>query len=324
MPLDGEGSVTYKPTSNLFTNSGGVVTGSTPLTSGGGNPTILIHDAGATNEQVRVENIDEVLLTNSGVSINDLRRSIRLQEWLEKNARGGGRYVEQIMSHFGERSPDARLQRPEFLGGGKNPVVISEVLSTVTASDPDTAEEIPQANMAGHGISFGRTNGFTRKFVEHGWILGIMSVMPRTGYQQGINRMFTRFDRFDYYWPEFAQIGEQEVLNKEVYINPLVADSTLHLDGTFGYQSRYAEYKYTPSTTHGQFKSSLLYWTLNRVFASQPSLNGSFVESDPSARIFAILPTPSQAGIDQAQLMVQVYNKVDALRPMPYFGTPTI
>lgn len=242
-----------------------------------------------------------------GIDVNSLRRSVRLQEWLEKNARGGARYVEQILSHFGVRSSDARLQRPEYLGGGKTPVVISEVLSTF---QDETGN--PQGTMAGHGISFGTTNGFRRGFEEHGFVIGIMSVLPKTAYQQGIHRMFSRFDKFDYYWPEFAQIGEQEIKNKEIYYAADVSEP----EGTFGYQSRYAEYKYGCSTVHGAFRGNLSFWHMGRIFASQPSLNDDFVKSDPTTRIFAV-----ETG---DHLYCQLYNRVDALRPMPYFGTPTI
>jgi hypothetical protein len=135
----------------------------------------------------------------TSVTINDLRRSIKLQEWLEKNARGGARYIEQIFSHFGVKSSDARLQRVEFLGGGKTPVVISEVLQTSATQAPEIAET-PLASMAGHGISVGSTHEFTKFFEEHGIVMGIMSVMPKTAYQQGTPRMFTKFDKFDYYF----------------------------------------------------------------------------------------------------------------------------
>lgn len=245
-----------------------------------------------------------------GVDINLLRRSIRLQEWLEKNARGGARYIEQILSHFGVKSSDARLQRPEYLGGGKTPVVVSEVLSTFQAD----AGVIPQGNMAGHGVSFGTTNGFKKSFEEHGYVIGVMSVIPRTAYQQGIPRHLTRFDKFDYFWPEFGNIGEQEVKNKELYYTGNTGEVP---DGTFGYQSRYAEYKYGCSSVHGEFRNSLDFWHMGRVFAAPPVLNASFIESDPTSRIFAVESAPDK-------LYCHLYNRVDALRPMPYFGTPMI
>lgn len=252
-------------------------------------------------------------LENLGTSttINELRRAVRLQEWLEKNARGGARYIEQILHHFGIVSSDARLQRPEYLGGGMQPCQISEVLSTYQSE----AEGIPQGNMAGHGISVGTTNGFSRKFEEHGFIIGMMSVMPKTQYADGIPKMFTRFDKFDYYWPEFANLGEQEVKNKELFYGPTATAGTA--EGTFGYQSRYSEYKYGINTIHGDMRDTLNFWHLGRLFTALPELNSNFVLCNPSTRIFAVTDS-------DYHLIVQQYHKVDALRPMPYFGTPTL
>lgn len=254
----------------------------------------------------RIENLSSIL---SQLTINNLRRSLRLQEWLEKNMRGGARYVEQIMSHFGVRSSDARLQRPEYLGGGKQQVNISEVLAT--AADPNQGI----GYMGGHAYSVGNSNRFEKRFEEHGFVIGITSMLPRTSYQQGIARMFNRRDKFDYYWPEFANIGEQEVLNREVFLDPAnVPGGNL----PFGYQERYAEYKYEPCTVHGDFRNSLAFWHMGRVFASLPNLNTQFVEADPTQRIFAV----TDPNVDK--VLMQVYNHVSAVRPMPYMGIPTI
>ena len=147
---------------------------------------------------MRLEN----LASDMNISINDLRESSRLQEWLEKNARGGSRYTEQVFAHFGVRSDDARLQRPEYLGGGRSHVMVSEVLNT-----SDTANA-PQGNMAGHGISLGKSNTFSQYFKEHGYVIGILSVRPTTAYSGGIPRMFcNKFDKFDFPFPEFAHLG---------------------------------------------------------------------------------------------------------------------
>jgi hypothetical protein len=147
-------------------------------------------------------------------SINDLRRAFRLQEWLERNARGGARYIEIITAHFGVRSSDARLQRPEFLGGSSTPITISEVLQTsANANEPS-----PQGNMAGHGVSVGSSNYVSYRAEEHGYIIGIMSVMPKTAYQQGVPKHWKKLDKFDYYWPSFANIGEQPIYNEEIYL----------------------------------------------------------------------------------------------------------
>jgi hypothetical protein len=241
-------------------------------------------------------------------TINDLRRAMRLQEWLEKNARGGTRYVENILTHFGVKSSDARLQRPEYITGIKSPVVISEVLNT-------TGEQsgLPQGNMAGHGI--GVTSGKYGKYFceEHGYIIGIMSVMPKTAYQQGIPRTFLKFDSLDYFWPTFANIGEQEVQKQELFAY------TANAQNTFGYVPRYAEYKYLPSRVAGEFRTTLDYWHLGRKFATEPSLNQQFIECDPAStkRIFAV-----EEGADS--LYCHVYNKIRAVRPMPKFGTPML
>jgi hypothetical protein len=241
-------------------------------------------------------------------TVNEYRRAIRLQEWLEKNARAGSRYIEQILSHFGVRSSDSRLQRPEFLGGGKSPVVISEVLQT-SSTDSTT----PQGNMSGHGIAVGNTHGFKRFFEEHGFVMGIMSVLPRTSYSQGIPRKFSKPDKFDYFWPSFAHLGEQAILNKELY-----CDTSSGNDDVFGYTPRYAEYKFAPNTFHGDFKTNMDYWHMGRLFSSRPHLNDSFIKSDPTHRVFAVTdPTVHK-------LYCQVFHNLKAIRPMPKFGTPTI
>lgn len=251
------------------------------------------------------------LSTATAASINDLRRAFRLQEWLELNARAGARYNETIKAHFGIDPGDARLQRPIFIGGYKTPLVISEVLQTSSTGQDTT----PQANMAGHGISVGGKNAFKYKCKEHGYVIGIMSIIPSPAYQQGIPRHLTKFDKFDYYWRSFANIGEQAVYNKEIY-----ADGTSEDENVWGYVPRYAEYKYAPSTVHGQFRSTLDFWHLGRKFSARPVLNNDFVTVQPGeySRIFAV----TEAGTEQ--FYCYVHNQVKARRPMPYFGTPTI
>ena len=253
----------------------------------------------------KIDNLDGI-----DISINELRTAARLQAWLERNALGGSRYIESILAHFGVKTPDYRLQRPEYLGGGKTPIVVSEVLNTSA-----TATE-PQGNMAGHGIGVGKSNSFKKYFTEHGYIIGIMSVLPRTAYQEGIPRTFKKFDNLDYYFPEFANLGEQSIRNDEVYYSPTSAEAVN--SGTWGYQSRYAEYKWQPDTVHGDFKSTMSYWHMGRIFGSLPALSNSFVEADPTHRVFAVTSTT----VDK--LYVQIYNQVKAIRPMPIFGTPGI
>jgi hypothetical protein len=248
-------------------------------------------------------------------TINDLRRAMRLQEWLEKNARGGTRYTESILSHFGVKSSDARLNRPEYITGIKAPIVISEVLNTTTsfaAGNPASATSNPAGTMAGHGI--GVTSGKYGKYFceEHGYIIGVMSVMPRTAYQQGIPKTYLKDDALDYYWPSFAHIGEQEVTNNEVYAY------TSTQNGVWGYVPRYAEYKFSQSRVAGEFRTSLNYWHMGRIFATQPALNQTFIQCDDTSfnRIFAV-----QTG---DKLYCHVFNKIAALRPMPKYGTPTL
>ena len=239
-------------------------------------------------------------------TINDLRRAFRLQEWLEKNARGGTRYIENILMHFGVRSSDKRLQRPEYITGLKTPVIISEVLNTSA-----TAEEA-QGTMAGHGLAVS-TGKYGNYFCEeHGYIIGIMSVMPKPAYQQGIPKTYLKSDPLDFFWPSFAHIGEQPVTNNELYAYTATAEDT------FGYVPRYAEYKYQPSRVAGEFRTSALdFWHLGRIFANQPALNQAFIECDPDQveRIFAV-----RDGEDN--LYCQIMHKIKAVRPMPKFGTP--
>jgi hypothetical protein len=238
-------------------------------------------------------------------TINDLRRAFRLQEWLEKNARGGTRYIENILMHFGVRSSDKRLQRPEYITGLKTPVIISEVLNTSSTLDE------PQGNMAGHGVAVS-TGKYGNYFCEeHGYIIGIMSVMPQPAYQQGIPKTYLKNDPLDFFWPSFAHIGEQPVQNNELFAYTATGADT------FGYVPRYAEYKYQPSRVAGDFRTVLDYWHLGRIFATQPALNQAFIECTPEQveRIFAV-----QDGEDN--LYCQIMHKIKAVRPMPKFGTP--
>lgn len=250
------------------------------------------------------------MLQMAASSINDLRRAMRLQEWLEKNARGGTRYIEAILSHFGVTSSDARLNRPEFLGGSSEPVVISEVLQT---APPTTTGTTPQGNMAGHGISVGAGKTIKYTCEEHGYIIGIMSVLPMTAYQQGVPRHFYKNDRFLYYWPSFANIGEQAIYSGELF-----HENSASAKDTFGYTPRYAEYRYNPSRVSGEFRSSLAFWHMGRVFASKPPLNNAFVTADPTKRIFAVTDPLVNS------LYAHVFHKIKARRPLPKFGTPTL
>jgi len=311
VPINGTGSATYNSVSNVLTSAGASANLNTFVTTGGsGQLNVNANNVPSGGTAGRIENIASINLANANLIANDLRTSFKIQEWLEKNARGGARYVEQILAHFGVRTPDYRLQRPEYLGGGKTPLQISEVLSTYQT----TAENIPQGNMAGHGVGLGESNTFSQFFPEHGWVIGIMSVLPNTAYQQGIPKKFTRPTKLDYAFPEFANLGEQQVLTRELYWTP--ATTAGEYTEVFGYQSRFSEYKYANSTTHGAFRSSLNFWHMNRIFASKPTLQTSFVQADPTFRVFAVT-TPT---VDH--LYVSCLNKVSAIRPLPYYGTP--
>lgn len=260
----------------------------------------------------------EADLTNAtAATINDLRTAFQVQKFKERSARAGNRYIESILAHFGVISPDARLQRPEYLGGGKSPITISEVLQTSGTTDPDATDPLynsPQGNMSGHGISVGNTHAFSKRFTEHGYIIGITSIKERTAYFQGLPRHLTRTNMYEYYWPEFANLGEQEVLNRELFLDP--EDSGTTNNGTFGYQSRYAEYRYVPSSVHGDFRTSLLHWHMGRKFDTTPELNMDFVTVDreTSDRTFAVQ--------DVNHCLVQLVNNVRAIRPIPRMAEP--
>ncbi|QGF19327.1 major capsid protein [Antarctic microvirus CAA_003_V_9] len=245
-------------------------------------------------------------LITQATTITDLRRAYKLQEFLEKDARGGTRYNELIQSHFGVKISDSRIQRPEYLGGTKAPMIISEVLQTSA-----TEVETPQGNMAGHGISVNGGQICNYRAEEHGFIIGIINVQPRTAYQQGIDRKWTRREKFDYYWPEFAQIGEQPILNQELYLRGGGEDVDV-----FGYVPRYSEYKYANNRVSSQFRSTLAYWHMGRIFDSAPNLNPGFIMADPTTRIFAV-----EIG---DVLYCHIYHQIKARRKMPYFGNPTM
>jgi len=270
------------------------------------------HMQDASNNDVITKNLLDPQVVDGANTINELRIAARLQEWKELAMRAGYRYIEQVRAFFGVRSSDSRLQRPEYLGGGKQAMVISEVLNT---SDTVNAA---QGEMSGHGLSVGQGHGFSRSFEEHGYVIGLVTVIPRTGYQQGLQRMWSRLTKEDFLFPQFSQLGEQAVLNKEVYFDYTSVSDDENED-TFGYQSRYAEYKHQPSRTAGEMHTSLSHWNLNRIFDSRPGLNNTFMEvnSDDQERIFAV-----QDGSDN--IYIQIYHKLKAMRKLPYFGVPKL
>lgn len=249
------------------------------------------------------------LSSATSVTINSLRQAFQLQRYYEKDARGGTRYIEKIKSHFGVTSPDARLQRPEYLGGHSDRININPVVQT---SSTDSTS--PQGNLSAFGVSGARYHGFSKSFVEHGYIIGLANVRADLTYQQGINKMWSRKTVLDFYWPSFAHLGEQAVLNKEIYAQGSAQD-----DEVFGYQERYGEYRYKPSMITGKFRStyaqSLDAWHFSQKFENLPTLSNQFIQDHPP--ISRCLAVPSEPHF----LMDAAFN-LKCVRPMPLFGTP--
>lgn len=240
-----------------------------------------------------------------------LREAFQIQRWLELNARAGVRYTEFLNAHFGIAPRDEVLQRPEYLGGTKSEIVVSEVLQTSATSDAS-----PQGNLAGHGL--GAMSDFICSYTakEFGYIIGIASWMPKPSYQQGVNRIFSRQTKYDFYFPEFAHLSEQAVTKGEIYAN----GDEEHDNSIFGYQSAYAEMRYMPSINCADMRDKYSYWHLGRIFSSDPSLNAGFLTTNPNYSggirkdIFAVQNEPG--------LIVNFANVVKAVRPLPVYGTP--
>jgi len=267
--------------------------------------------AGIAGSQPLPENIGLVadLSDATAATINELRQAFQIQRLLERDARGGTRYIELIKSHFGVTSPDARLQRPEYLGGGSTPVNIHPV-----TQQSATGAATPQGNLAAFGTAALTNHGFSKSFTEHCLIIGLVSVRADLTYQQGLNRMFSRSTRYDFYWPALSHLGEQSILNKEIFADASVTD-----DSTFGYQERYAEYRYKPSIITSLFRSnataSLDAWHLSQEFASVPALNASFIEDNPP--IDRIVAVPSEP-----DFIFDSHMSLKCVRPMPVYSVP--
>jgi hypothetical protein len=281
------------------------------VSTGGGNVAMPTF-AGGGAENLRFGSstgLQADLTSATAATINQLRQAFQIQKLLERDARGGTRYIEVIRSHFGVTSPDARVQRPEYLGGGSTAVNISPIAQT-SSTDATT----PQGNLAAMGTSTLSGHGFVKSFTEHCLIIGLVSVRADLTYQQGLNRMFSRSTRYDHYWPALAHIGEQAVLNKEIYAQGTSAD-----DDVFGYQERFAEYRYKPSLITGQFRSTyastLDSWHLSQEFASLPALNSAFIEEDPP--VDRVVATPAEP-----HFLFDSYFSMRCARPMPMYGVP--
>ena len=248
--------------------------------------------------------------SSSIFTINSLRTAFQMQKFYERLARGGSRYTEVLRSFFGVVSPDARLQRPEFLGSFTKMVNVNPIAQT---SATDTTS--PQGNLSAYGVTAAKFHGFTKSFVEHGYIFGFVCARADLTYQQGINKMWLRSTVYDFYWPTFAHLGEQAIELREIYAQGSEADTTV-----FGYQERYAEYRYKPSQITGKFRSSIAngsldMWHLSQFFKNAPTLNEEFIlENPPIKRIIAVQ--------DEPEFLLDVGFRYTTVRPMPMFGTP--
>ena len=248
----------------------------------------------------------------TAATINELRQAFQIQKLYERDARGGTRYTETIRSHFGATSPDARLQRPEFLGGGTSPININPVAQT--SGGIDVADDTPQGNLAAYGTLSMHGHGFTKSFTEHCLLIGLVSVRADLNYQQGLNRMWSRQTRFDHFWPALSHLGEQEVKNKEIMAQGLPDDEL-----TFGFQERFAEYRYKPSVITGQMRSSFAQsldtWHLAQDFENLPVLNSEFIEDDPPVkRVIAV--------VDEPDILFDAHFQLKCARPMPMYAVP--
>lgn len=249
------------------------------------------------------------LTAATAATINQLRQAFQVQRLYERDARGGTRYTEIILAHFGVQSDDARLQRPEYLGGGQSYFNIHPVVQ-----NSETTVDSPQGNLAAFGTASVKGHGFVKSFTEHCLIIGLVSLRADLTYQQGMRRMWTRQTRFDFYWPAFSHIGEQAVLSKEIYCDGTSGDDTV-----FGYQERSAEYRYFPSMITGEYRSSfpqsLDVWHLSQDFGSRPVLNSTFIEEDPP--LDRVIAVPSEPHV-----LFDGYFQLHCARPMPVYSVP--
>lgn len=310
MPLGTVAPVQFKP-GGLLTN----VVDANGNDVGGLEQNIIKNPAGAVEidtsprTAVNIDNsavLEVDLSSATAATINDLRLAWVIQAWQERNARSGSRYTEFITAHFGLPPQDMRLDRPEFLGGGSAPISFSEVLQT-SSTDATT----PQANLAGHGVGVGQSKYIDYTAREHGCIIGLISIRPKTGYFQGTRKIFRKFDRFDYLTPSFAEIGEQPVYNYEIYDDPSDGQN----NEVFGYMPIYTEYRHRNDVITGEFRTTQDFWTWARKFANRPLLNDQFIKCVPDDRIFAV-----QDGSDQ--FYVTVSNHMKVRHPLPYYGNP--
>lgn len=301
------------PSFNSASNSGlKIKTGSNATVSWSATPSQyneIISSISGSHNLTGTVNLENASTFNIAV----LREAMQIQRWMEMNARGGVRYTEFLKAHFGISPRDEVLQRPEYLGGTKSGVVISEVLQTSQTTSGESGS--PQGNLSGHGL--GALSDFICSYTakEFGYIVGIASYMPKPSYQQGVNRAFTRKTKYDFYFPEFAHLSEQAVKKGEIYATGNASDNDI-----FGYQSCYSELRYMPSINCSDMRDTFSYWHLGRIFSSAPSLNAGFLTTNPAYSggirkdIFAVQNEPG--------LIVNFGNVIKAVRPLPVYGTP--
>jgi len=287
--------------SPLTRNAAETIAGNNPMTWGA---------SGATSTGLVAD-----LSTATAATINQLRQSFQIQKLLERDARGGTRYTEIVRSHFGVISPDARLQRPEYLGGGTAAITLNPVAQT--SGTGVTGGTTPLGNLAAIGTVIAHGHGFSQSFTEHGYVIGLVNVRADLTYQQGVRKMWTRSTRYDFYFPAFAMLGEQAILNKEIYSDGSAVDNNV-----FGYQERWAEYRYSPSQVSGLFRSTsagtLDAWHLAQKFTSVPGLGQTFIEENPPlSRILAV-----GAAANGAQLIFDSFFDMKVARPMPLYSVP--
>lgn len=303
LPL-GDTAPVVSTNSIIQMHNGSDPAGNVQMTASGGGTNVLgVSGYGALTGNMRFSGsntgLEADLSGATAVDINDVRRAFAIQRMLEARARFGSRYTE-FLAYLGVNAADARLQRPEYLGGGRNTIQFSEVLQTAEGTNP-------VGTMKGHGVAAMRSNRYRRHFQEHGFVISLMSVLPRTVYMQALPRHWTRWTKDDYWQKELQHIGQQAVLNKEVY--------ALHAtpDGVFGYQDRYDEYRRAESGVSGEFRTTLNSWHMARDFSSAPALNGSFVQANPTNRVYASTTTD--------QIYAKCVNKIVARRLVAASGT---
>jgi hypothetical protein len=255
----------------------------------------------------------EVQLNTIAQDIITVRTAFKVQEFLELDARAGTRYKEVVYSHFDVNTKDGRLMEPEYIGGQKSQIKISEVLSTAQTLNSSNTVVNPVGEMSGHGISYDNGKTITTYCREHGYLMAIFSARPRTAYQQGVHKLWTRKERLDYPWPMLAHVGEQPVYGYELYTN---LSGVEKMDTVFGYIPRYSELKFINSRVSGLMQTTFDYWHLGRIFTSEPALNSDFIECDPDKRVFAVTTEPS--------LLVHMIFNIQATRNFPMFSTPKL